>query len=98
MTELNSNNAHAYPSTHLGHILSTEGTLVLSTQNPHTRHAFKADRMIAGPDGVNLHVTKAHATGVTIPAISCRVRGRSRAGSGTHRGGQACVAGKGTGR
>lgn len=68
----------------------------MATQHSHPCHAFEANRMIAGPDGINLHVTKAHATGVTVPAISRRVRGRSRAGSGTHRG-QAGVAGKGTG-
>lgn len=59
-------------TTHFGHVLATEGTLVLAAEDSHAGAAFEAHGMVAGTDRVDTHVTKANATrilGRCIPAF-----------------------------
>lgn len=59
-------------TTHFGHVLATEGALVLAAEDPHPSAAFEADGVVTGTDRVDAHVTKANATrilGGCIPAF-----------------------------
>ena len=73
--------------TNLGHVLPTDGTLVLAAEDPHPGGALRADVVVAQPDGEDPAAVEAHGAVVlaalghlrdeSLPLLRGRAEGRS---------------------